>query len=103
MSVREHVDSVESFVIQERRLGLEAADVDDRKSQALRAERTAVSERSDGPGIGACRAVDPAGQTGRQQASCGRARDRQRADVYPEHGMPVASATQGPATALDGA
>src|SRR5271169_1347761 len=66
----------------------------DRKSVAL-------SERSDGRGMGACGAAHCAGQARRQSASCRRARSRQRPDVYPEHRVSVAGDRQGPAAALD--
>ena len=40
--------------------------------------------------MGACGAAHCAGQARRQSASCGRARSRQRPDVYPEHRLSVA-------------
>ena len=48
-------------------------------------EVVALSERSDGRGMGACGAAHCVGQARRQSASCRRARSRQRPDVYPEH------------------
>src|SRR5215208_8136182 len=49
-----------------------------------------------------CGAAHPAGQTWRQQAHGERARGGERADVHPQHRLPVAGYPQGPAAALDG-
>ena len=43
----------------------------------------------------------PAGQTWLQPSPCRRTRSGQRLDVYPEHGLPVASGSEGFAAALD--
>src|SRR5271166_3326574 len=51
--------------------------------------------------MGAGGAAHSAGQARRQQADGERARSRQWPDVCPEHRLPVAGDSQGPATALD--
>src|SRR6478609_3023916 len=48
-----------------------------------------------------CGAAHPAGQTWRQQAHGERARGGERADVHPQHRLPVAGYPQGPDAALD--
>ncbi len=46
--------------------------------------------------------IDPARQTRRQQANGRRARGGERADVYPEHGLPVGVVAEGFAAAQHG-
>ena len=76
--------------------------MDGREPCPLRPQQAALPERPDRRGMGAGRAGDPAGQAWRQQADGGRARGGQRADVCPEHRLPVARDPEGPAAAQHG-
>ena len=62
VSVREHLESDESSVIQERWPDpLRDTDVDDAEPAALRPQQTSIPERFDRRGMGALRTADTAG------------------------------------------
>src|ERR1700680_1549839 len=89
VSVREQVESSESFVIQvwwpdSRRV----TDVDGEEPQTIRPQRTTISERSDRRRMGACGVVDPAGQARGAQGPRRRARGDERDHVCVEYGFP---------------
>src|SRR4029077_6746679 len=104
VSVREDIESHELVVIQEWWPDSgRVTDVDDAQPQALRPQPIEISERSHRRRMGACRAVDPAGQAWRRQGHRGCARSDEPDHVHLEQGLPVACAAQGPAAEEHGA
>jgi hypothetical protein len=102
VSVRKHIESDESFVIQERWADSKGTtDVDEQEPRALRPQQVTLPERFDRRGMGACPAADRASQARWQQASRRGARSDERDHVYFEHGLPVAGDPERPAAALD--
>jgi transposase len=69
--------------------------VDRGSAQAACAAQRALSERSDGCGMGSDRAFDPASAAGRQAARDGYARGDERGALRFAHGLPMAAIAEG--------